>query len=60
MEYLGLNWEDKIYKSMSSWHTHDSKKLGFDFPNLPYLIDGELKLTETTAILMYLPMKANK
>lgn len=31
--------------------------LGFDFPNLPYLIDGETKLTETSAIHYYLAQK---
>jgi len=28
--------------------------LGLDFPNLPYLIDGEFKLTESRAILKYI------
>ena len=31
--------------------------LGLDFPNLPYLTDGELKLTETAAIMYYLANK---
>lgn len=31
--------------------------LGFDFPNLPYIIDGEYKLTETFAIHKYLADK---
>ena len=25
--------------------------LGFDFPNLPYLEDGDVKLTQTVAII---------
>jgi len=33
--------------------------LGFDFPNLPYLVDGDLKLTQTNAILRYLGAKYN-
>ena len=30
------------------------EKLGFDFPNLPYFIDGDFKLTETFAIYEYI------
>ncbi len=28
--------------------------LGFEFPNLPYLIDGDVKITESNAILRYI------
>ena len=31
--------------------------LGFDFPNLPYFVDGEYKLTETAAIIKYIAHK---
>jgi len=31
---------------------------GFDFPNLPYLIDGDIRITESSAIPMYLALKA--
>ena len=31
--------------------------LGFDFPNLPYLIDGDYKLTESNAIMRYIAGK---
>ena len=29
-------------------------------PNLPYLIDGDFKLTESTAIVRYIPRKFGK
>ena len=31
--------------------------MDLDFPNLPYLIDGDFKLTETIAIQMYIAQK---
>merc|ERR1712154_26429 len=33
--------------------------LGLDFPNLPYLYDGDIKITQTNAILRYLGTKFN-
>uniref|UniRef100_A0A8D1YEY4 Glutathione S-transferase n=1 Tax=Sus scrofa TaxID=9823 RepID=A0A8D1YEY4_PIG len=37
----------------------DKFKLGLDFPNLPYLIDGAHKLTQSNAILRYIARKHN-
>uniref|UniRef100_A0A8C3EZ05 glutathione transferase n=1 Tax=Chrysemys picta bellii TaxID=8478 RepID=A0A8C3EZ05_CHRPI len=40
----------------SQW-TNEKDKLGLDFPNLPYLIDGQTKLTQSNAILRYVARK---
>jgi glutathione S-transferase len=32
--------------------------LGLDFPNLPYFIDGDLKLTQSDAILLHVAKQA--
>lgn len=34
--------------------------MGFDFPNLPYLIDGDFKITETKAITQYIINRSDK
>ena len=55
--YLNVDFEDKLYEAgdapdfdKSCWL--DVKgTLGLEYPNLPYLIDGETKLTETVAIM---------
>uniref|UniRef100_A0A8C4YLI4 Glutathione S-transferase n=1 Tax=Gopherus evgoodei TaxID=1825980 RepID=A0A8C4YLI4_9SAUR len=64
LEYTGTPYEDKQYSpsgegpdyDISQW-TNEKEKLGLDFPNLPYLIDGQTKLTQSNAILRYIARK---
>lgn len=62
LEYLGLPYEETRYDYQNSdkWFKEDSQKLGLDFPNLPYLIDGENKYSETLNILVYVANKSGK
>merc|ERR1739848_726948 len=41
---------------LSEW-TSVKPNLGLDFPNLPYLIDGNIKITQSNAVLRYLGRK---
>ncbi|KAM7539322.1 hypothetical protein Aperf_G00000052784 [Anoplocephala perfoliata] len=60
LHYLGVKYEDKFYNigpppeySRKEWF--DVKfTLGLDFPNLPYYIDGDFKLTQSLAIMEYI------
>ncbi|CAG2103198.1 unnamed protein product [Medioppia subpectinata] len=56
--YSGVKFTDKRYQSAErkAWQS-DKSTLGLDFPNLPYYIDGDLKLSQSTAILRYLGRK---
>lgn len=63
LEYAEAKYEEKRYEygpppnfDRSGW-LNEKFTLGLDFPNLPYLIDGDLKLTQTTTILRYLARK---
>ena len=39
------------------WFKEKKHNLGLDFPNLPYMLDGDVKLTQTLAIMRYLGRK---
>ncbi|XP_058394709.1 glutathione S-transferase Mu 2-like isoform X3 [Diceros bicornis minor] len=65
LEYTDSNYEEKKYTmgdapdyDRSEW-LNEKFKLGLDFPNLPYLIDGAHKITQSNAILRYIARKHN-
>uniref|UniRef100_J3S8W0 Glutathione S-transferase n=1 Tax=Crotalus adamanteus TaxID=8729 RepID=J3S8W0_CROAD len=45
-----------INLDLTEW-TSVKEKLGLDFPNLPYLIDGDRKISQSNAILRYIARK---
>ncbi|KAL4478045.1 hypothetical protein ABPG72_013484 [Tetrahymena utriculariae] len=57
LAYLGIQYTNKAYYTPEEWFGNDKNELGLDFPNIPYLIDGEIKLTESSAIPIYLIRK---
>lgn len=65
LEYAGAEYEEKRYEcgpppTFDKSHWLDEKfNLGLDFPNIPYYIDGNVKLTQANAILRYLAKKYN-
>ncbi|KAM9685317.1 LOW QUALITY PROTEIN: glutathione S-transferase Mu 1-like [Trichechus inunguis] len=65
LEYTDSNYEEKKYTvgdapdNVSSHWLNEKFKLGLDFPNLPYLIDGAHKITQSNAILRYIAYKHN-
>ncbi|MCL4142903.1 UNVERIFIED_CONTAM: hypothetical protein GTU68_013316, partial [Idotea baltica] len=58
LEYSGLEYDDKRYTNQTDY-LKDKFSLGFDFPNLPYYIDGNIKITQSNAILRYIAAKTN-
>jgi glutathione S-transferase len=66
LKYLGLEFEDVHYVQGpapdfdgSAWFSV-KETLGFDFPDLPYLIDGDVKVTQSVGIMKYIARKAGK
>jgi len=56
LEYLGEEYEDKTYTNGPAPDYFDKSDwkpvkftLGLDFPNIPYYIDGDLKITHNVA-----------
>ena len=54
-------WEDKLYMEgvpefLNEWIS-DKTSVPLDFPNLPYLLDGDVKISQSIAILRYLGRK---
>ena len=58
LEYNSIDYEDKRYRDPNTWFK-EKFSLGLDFPNLPYFFDGEVKLSESMAILKYIGKKYN-
>ncbi|XP_037045396.1 glutathione S-transferase Mu 3-like [Bradysia coprophila] len=62
LHFTEAEFEEKLYEFSEEerkvWQA-DKSSLDLDFPNLPYYIDGDVKLTQSTAILRYLGRKFN-
>lgn len=60
--YQGVEFNEVSYEEAKGenirahWHK-DKYNLGLEFPNLPYFIDGNVKMTETLAIHQYIADK---
>ena len=60
LEHTGMPYEDEQYEcgdapgfDRSAWQSVKFS-LGLPFPNLPYLIDGDIRLTQSNAILRHI------
>ena len=60
LNYTGATWKDKKYTDRDSWFEQDKKNLGMSFPNLPYLLEGNLKVTESMAVYRYIINRSDK
>lgn len=63
LHYAGVQYDEKLYKcgpppdfDRSEW-LKDKESLDIHFPNLPYYIDGNVKITQSSAIIRYLAKK---
>ena len=54
LSYTDTEFDEVQYENADKWFKEDKVQLGFDFPNIPYLIDGDFKLTESIAVYKYI------
>jgi len=74
LEFAGADYKEELYDlkadgegkynfttsySESRWGAEDKPKSECEFPNLPYLLDGEVKVTQMLAIMGYVCRKYN-
>ncbi|KAI1289721.1 Glutathione S-transferase Mu 1 [Halotydeus destructor] len=59
LHQAGVDFEDRRYAfaAKNVWYEQDMPTLGLDFPNLPYYVDGEVKLTQSVAVLRHVARK---
>lgn len=57
LEYSGIGFENRTMVMPKPEWLEMKKSLGFDFPNLPYYQEGDLKLTQSMAIVRHLARK---
>ena len=60
LAYLDIKHEDIVYDNTTlrtTWVTDIKPNLGLDFPNVPYYKDGDLKITQSLAIIRYIGKK---
>ena len=61
LAYVQEDCENVTYDlgKMEDWFKRDKKELGLEFSYLPYYIDGNLKLSQSMAIIRHLGRKYN-
>jgi glutathione S-transferase len=57
LAYCQVPYKERLYSTVDDW-LKDKQGLGFDFPNLPYIIDGDKKIAESAALMQYVAIKA--
>lgn len=57
LHHLGIEFEDRRISDPEQWFKEQKYSLGLDFPNLPYFIDGDLKMTQCLAICRHIARK---
>jgi len=56
LEYIGADYENQHPTSPADWFAK-KHHLNLKYPNLPYLVDGDVRISQSNAIMRYLSRK---
>ena len=59
LAYTETPFKQDLFNSFEAW-TQKKASANYNFPNLPYLVDGDKTITESEAILVHICLKAGK
>ena len=54
LHFTKTEFNDKMYSDRDEWFKGDKLTIDCPFPNLPYYVDGNVKLVQSMAILKYI------
>ena len=59
LEYTGASYVEKRYsfETAPTWFGDHKQSLGIDLPNMPYMIDGEQRFSESNAMMRHIARK---
>jgi len=59
LEVAGVKYKEELFtlENKDDWFENKKHKLGLLYPNLPYIIDGDVKMTEHLPIMRYIARK---
>ena len=60
LTYTGTEFQEVQFDNQDKWFKETKFQMGLDFPNLPFLVDGEFKMTESHAIARYIINKSGQ
>ena len=58
--YLKLGFNDRYILNENFWRDEEATREGFVLPALPYVVDGETKVTGDDSVITYVCIKANR
>jgi len=58
LEHMGVEYENLHPASADDWFAKKYNS-GLEYPNIPYLIDGDVKVTQSFAVMRYISRKFN-
>ena len=60
LNVCNIPYEEHVYSQREDWFGQTKDTINLDYPNLPYIIDGDKNISETLALMHYVVIKGNR